>query len=219
MTPSPAAEVPIVVPEPALVLLAGVAGCGKSTFAARHFGATEVVSSDGCRALVADDPNDQRASGDAFKLLHTLVAMRLKRRRLVTVVDATNLRRRDRRPFVRRAQRVGTPAVLVVLDVPVEVCIERDLIRTERTVGEPELHRQRAALETSLEHIADEGFYGAYVLGPDEITAARLVRVPFQPAEPLPAGHPAVAPTGAFGTAADGSSPSTSRASKDSSVR
>lgn len=184
-------EVPIVVPEPALVLVAGVAGCGKSTFAARHFSATEIVSSDHCRALVADDPNDQRASGDAFRLLHTLVAMRLKRRSLVTVVDATSLRRRDRRPFVRRAQAKGAPAVLIVLDVPIEVCIERDRVRADRTVGEQELHRQRAALEQSLERIADEGFYATYVLGSEAIAAARLTRVPFQAAEPLPADHPA----------------------------
>jgi predicted kinase len=186
------ADVPIVVPEPALVVLAGVAGCGKSTFAARHFSGTEVVSSDRCRALVADDANDQRASADAFRLLHTLVAMRLKRRGLVTVVDATNLRRRDRRPYVRRAQRVGTPVVLVALDVPIGDCIERDRVRSERTVGESELRRQRAALEQSLEQVPEEGFYGAYVLGSEEIIAARIVRTPFQPAEPLPAGHPAL---------------------------
>ena len=41
----------IAVPELSLVVLVGVSGSGKSTFAARHFKPTEVVSSDACRAL------------------------------------------------------------------------------------------------------------------------------------------------------------------------
>jgi len=47
----------IAVPELSLVVLIGVSGSGKSTFAAQHFKATEVVSSDVCRGLVADDEN------------------------------------------------------------------------------------------------------------------------------------------------------------------
>lgn len=180
-------EIPLVVPRPSLVLLAGVAGCGKSTFAARHFRPTEVVSSDTCRALVADDPNDQRASGDAFAVLQLIVERRLKRRHLVTVVDATNLRRRDRRPFVRRAQGRGVPVVAVVLDIPLALCIERDRARTERHVGEASLRRQREALEHGLEALPDEGLYAAYVLrSPADVDGVVLHRVPFQPAEPLP---------------------------------
>jgi protein phosphatase len=42
-------------PEPSLVVLVGASGSGKSSFAARHFAPTEVISSDFCRGLVADD--------------------------------------------------------------------------------------------------------------------------------------------------------------------
>ncbi|MFD7001091.1 AAA family ATPase [Streptomyces mirabilis] len=45
-----------------LVVLIGASGSGKSTFARRHFKPTEVISSDFCRGLVADDENDQSAS-------------------------------------------------------------------------------------------------------------------------------------------------------------
>ena len=43
-------------------MLIGVTGSGKSTFARTHFKPTEVISSDFCRGLVADDENDQSAT-------------------------------------------------------------------------------------------------------------------------------------------------------------
>ena len=54
------------VPELCLVVLVGTSGSGKSTFAATHFVATEVVSSDECRAMVSDDANDQGALGHPY---------------------------------------------------------------------------------------------------------------------------------------------------------
>ena len=57
------------VPELSLVVLVGASGSGKSTFARKHFKPTEVLSSDFCRGLVADDENDQSATDDAFELL------------------------------------------------------------------------------------------------------------------------------------------------------
>jgi hypothetical protein len=80
----------ITVPEFSLVLLIGASGSGKSTFARRHFRPTEIVSSDVRRGLVADDENDQAATPDAFALLHAMLDLRLKRRRL-TMVDALRL--------------------------------------------------------------------------------------------------------------------------------
>ncbi len=60
-----------------LVVLVGATGSGKSTFAAKHFKPTEVLSSDFCRGLVADDENDQSASRDAFDVLHHIAGKRL----------------------------------------------------------------------------------------------------------------------------------------------
>src|ERR1035441_7801348 len=54
------------IPEMALVVLVGVSGSGKSTFARRHFEPFEVLSSDFCRGLVSGDENDQPATRDAF---------------------------------------------------------------------------------------------------------------------------------------------------------
>src|SRR5437016_1758257 len=84
----------ISVPELSLVLMVGASGCGKSTFARRHFKSTEVLSSDFCRGLVADNENDQTATTDAFAALHFIASRRLARGKL-TVVDATNVQMRS----------------------------------------------------------------------------------------------------------------------------
>jgi protein phosphatase len=67
----------IKIPELSLVVLIGISGSGKSSFAGRHFRPTEVISSDFCRALVSDDENDQGATGDAFDVLGFIAAKRL----------------------------------------------------------------------------------------------------------------------------------------------
>jgi hypothetical protein len=68
----------IAIPELSLVVLIGASGSGKSTFAARHFKHTEMLSSDFCRGLVTDDENDQSATRAAFEALHFIAGTRLE---------------------------------------------------------------------------------------------------------------------------------------------
>ncbi|MDQ1645000.1 MAG: hypothetical protein QOJ50_1184, partial [Cryptosporangiaceae bacterium] len=103
------------VPELSLVVLVGVSGSGKSTFAARHFAPTQVLSSDYCRGLVADDPNDQAATGDAFDVLGYIAGKRLRAGRL-TVVDATNVQPEARRSLIELAREYDVLPVAIVLD-------------------------------------------------------------------------------------------------------
>lgn len=93
----------IKIPELCLVMLVGPSGSGKSSFAAKHFLATEVLSSDWCRGLVADDENDQGATKEAFAVLHYIARTRLLGGRL-TVVDATNVQMEARKPLVQLAK-------------------------------------------------------------------------------------------------------------------
>ncbi|MGB8196543.1 MAG: AAA family ATPase, partial [Acidimicrobiales bacterium] len=86
----------IKVPELSLVVLIGVSGSGKSSFAAKHFLPTEVLSSDFCRGLVSDDQNNQAATQDAFEILGYIAGKRLAAGRL-TVVDATSVQPESRR--------------------------------------------------------------------------------------------------------------------------
>ena len=84
----------IEIPDFALIVLIGASGSGKSTFAARHFKPTEIISSDYCRGLVSDDETDQSATADAFDPGARHRGNRLKRP-ASTVIDATNVRAAD----------------------------------------------------------------------------------------------------------------------------
>ncbi len=121
-------------PDPSLVVLIGPSGCGKSSFARAHFAPTEVISSDFCRGLVADDENDQAATSDAFAVLHFIAGRRLAQPRF-TVVDATNVQREARRPLIELAKQHDLFPVAIVLDVPEAICQERNRSRPDRNFG------------------------------------------------------------------------------------
>ncbi|MFC3999837.1 polynucleotide kinase-phosphatase [Nocardiopsis sediminis] len=160
------------VPEMGLVVLIGVSGSGKSTFAARHFRPTQVVSSDFCRGAVSDDENDQSASADAFALLHHIVATRL-RRGLLTVVDATNVQPQSRAQLVRIAKEHDVLCTAIVLDVPQRLARERNEGRPDRDFGPQVITRQTRDLKRNLKRLSKEGFRTVHVLnGPDEIDSA-----------------------------------------------
>ncbi|MFF4284862.1 polynucleotide kinase-phosphatase [Streptomyces sp. NPDC001633] len=165
------------VPDLSLVVLVGATGSGKSTFAARHFKATEVISSDFCRGLVSDDENDQSASSDAFDVLHFIVGKRLAAGRL-TVVDATNVQSEARTQLVRLAREHDVLPVAIVLDVPEQVCAERNATRADRA-GLPRrvIQRHQRELRRSLRHLEREGFRKVHHLrGQAEADAAEVVR-------------------------------------------
>ncbi|MHB8506365.1 MAG: polynucleotide kinase-phosphatase, partial [Acidimicrobiales bacterium] len=166
------------IPELCLVALVGVSGSGKSSFAARHFARTEVLSSDFCRGLVTDDENDQPVTEAAFEVLHFVAGKRLAAGRLV-VVDATNVQPEARKSLVALAKGHHVFAVAVVLDVPEAVCAERNAARPDRSFGPHVLRNQRSQLRRSLGNLRREGFHRNWVLhGVDEIDAAVIERVP-----------------------------------------
>ena len=121
------------IPDLAVVALVGATGSGKTTFARQHFKPTEILSSDHCRGLVSDDDNDQRASDDAFDLLYTIARKRLARR-LLTVVDATNVQADSRRHVLALAREYHAIPVAIVLDVGAKLCLERTRNRFETAI-------------------------------------------------------------------------------------
>ncbi len=164
------------VPADALVLLVGVAASGKSTFAARHFAPTEVLSSDTLRAVISDDPSAQGATDDAFDLLHRILALRLRRGRL-TVIDATNVEAWARAELLAVARTHRRPAVAIVLDLPLPVILERNAARPDPRPPPAALRRQHRWLHDALRSLADEGFVAVhYLRDVAEIDSARIER-------------------------------------------
>jgi predicted kinase len=156
-----------------MVVLVGPSGCGKSTFAARHFRSTQVLSSDEMRAIVADDPGDQSATDAAFELLHTALALRLARRR-TAVVDATNVERWARERLLAVARRVGRPALAIVLALPLETCLARNLARADARPAAA-IRRQHRWMLDSLASLPDEGFERVCVLDTEEAVATTTI--------------------------------------------
>lgn len=159
-----------------LVVLVGASGSGKSTFARRHFKPTEIISSDFCRGLVADDENDQSASGDAFDVLHYIAGKRLAAGRR-TVVDATSVQQESRRQLIELARTYDVLPIVIVLDVPEEVCAERNAARTDRAeMPRRVIQRHIRELRRSLRQLEREGFRKVHVLrGVAEVENASVV--------------------------------------------
>ena len=168
----------LTIPELSLVVLIGPSGCGKSTFARKHFMPTEVMSSDGFRALVSDDENDQSSTDDAFAALHFVAGRRLARAKL-TVIDATNVQPEARKPLVALAREYHVLPVAIVLDLPERVCHERNRSRPDRDFGPHVIRNQRSQLRRSLRGLGREGFRHVHVLkSQEEVDAAVIARQP-----------------------------------------
>ena len=168
----------ISVPELCLVALIGPSGSGKSTFAATHFMPTEVVSSDACRAMVADDSNDQAATPDAFALLNFITATRLRAGRL-TVIDATSVQTQARKSLVELARAHDCLPAAIVLNIPEALCLARNESRPDRQFGARVVRQQASQLRRSIRGLKREGFRYVYVLNsPEEVEAATIERVP-----------------------------------------
>ena len=164
------------IPEYCLVVLVGASGSGKSTFAGKHFAATEVISSDACRAMVSDDATDQSATVEAFEVLEFIARKRLAARRL-TVVDATNVRPEDRAKLVRLAREFHAFAVAIVFDLPERVCQDRNAQRPDRDFGPRVVHNHVRLLRRSLKRLGREGFrYRFQFRAEAEVVAAVVER-------------------------------------------
>ena len=143
-------------PDPALVVLVGASGSGKSAWAAEHYRPDEVVSSDRLRAVVGSGEHDLDASDDAFALLDQIVAARL-RRGLTAVVDTLGLDPARRRGYLEIARASGMPAVVVLVDTDPAQCRRRNRAR-DLPVPAPVLDVQLRRMRASVTEIPDEGW-------------------------------------------------------------
>lgn len=168
----------IELPEPCLVVLVGPAGSGKTTFAMRHFGPAEVVSSDALREVITGDAGDQSANRAVFAALHREVARRLEAGSSA-VVDATNVEHHARRALLGLGARSEVAVVAVVLDLSLAETLARNGRRSGRPVPADvvERHHRRLARDLAARTMEGEGFTAVHVLvGADAIDSVAVRR-------------------------------------------
>jgi alkanesulfonate monooxygenase SsuD/methylene tetrahydromethanopterin reductase-like flavin-dependent oxidoreductase (luciferase family)/predicted kinase len=166
----------VLLPDSALVVLVGASGSGKSTWAAQHYRATEVVSSDALRAVVGSGEADLDASTDAFALLDRIVAARL-RRGLTVVVDTLGLDAAFRRSLLDAARAAGMPGAAVLFDTPGAVCRGRNAQR-DRPVPARVLDQQVSRAAQAARPLAAEGWDAVLIVRGEGDAATPSVAAP-----------------------------------------
>jgi len=139
-------------PRGTVVLAIGLPGSGKSAWFKRHN--ITPLSTDLLRALLFDDPTEQRFQDLIFSNLRSMLKARLIARRPMNYVDATNLTPHERHGWIKLAKDYGYEVQAVFFDVPVEVCLERNRKR-ERVVPEDVMRRMAGKLKPPT---FEEGF-------------------------------------------------------------
>jgi predicted kinase len=162
--------------DPTLVVLVGAAGSGKSTFATRQFGPSEIVSSDAFREILTGDAADQRATKTAFSIIHREVSKRLAAGRTV-VVDATNVEHHARRALLTRARLAQARTIAIVFALPRDIVLARNAARSVRVVDPEIVMRHIDRLEAALPTLAEEGFDRVDVLRtPADVDSVEIAR-------------------------------------------
>ncbi len=171
---APVAPLVIEYPATALVVLVGPSGAGKSTFSARRFKASQIIASDQCRVMIADDAATQAINDDTFALLSHWLELRLRHRRF-TVVDSTALKPHARESLQELAQAHQVPCYALALDVSLDECIRRDARRRNRTVGERVIRRHHAQFEQAKREIArDKSLAGYNILSQSQMETVEI---------------------------------------------
>lgn len=173
-------------PAPSLVVLVGPGSAGKTTWAAEHFAANEIVSSDALRAMAGTGSDDQQAGTAAFALLEQIVDERL-RRGITTVIDTLGYDEQRRTSWIERAHDAAIPAYAVLFETPGVECERRNAAR-DRPIPKTVLRKQISRFAKEAEAVADEGFDAVLTEQTIAVVAPQFIQE--QPAETaVEAGH------------------------------
>jgi predicted kinase len=165
----------LAIPANALVMLVGASGSGKSAWAARWFTETQIVSSDRCRALVADDEANQAATPQAFAVFHEIIRSRLELGRLA-VADSTALSDFARHRLRETASRAGAPIHALVFCTPPNVLLRHNSRRARRVPEDLILRHAAELRELVISGLfAEEGYDAVHLLFHPELPRPVMV--------------------------------------------
>lgn len=129
-------------------MLVGLPGSGKSTWAARQRQAV-VLSSDAIRHLLSGDETNQNIHRAVFATMRYLLRQRLALGPGVTILDATHVERKWRKPWLRLAAAQGVAIEAVYFDTPLEICLKQNQARPRQVPAEA-IRAMAAKLEPPL---------------------------------------------------------------------
>ena len=168
----------VTIPELSLVLLIGPVGSGKSTFAARHFRSSEVLSLDAVQAMIADGDTDEGAREAAWGALAELAARRMEWGKL-TVIDADLVPAARRQTLLQLAAEHHYIASAFVFAIPEPTCQIWNGQRPGSSVSPHRVSQHHEQLRVGEEALADEGFRHMFrFASADELNAVEVNRLP-----------------------------------------
>ena len=133
-------------------MLIGIPGSGKSTWAQAQD--CTILSSDDMRRLLSGDESNQNIHGKVFAAMRHLLRTRLEIGSSPTILDATNLRRKDRKQWLRLIDKYGAVAEAVYFEIPLKLALKRNA-RRARVVPEEVIEQMFHRLQPPTEA---EGF-------------------------------------------------------------
>lgn len=115
-----------------LIMLVGLPGAGKSTYAQGLKEKGYIIhSSDAIREELTGNINEQAHNEEVFYILHSRVKEDLKKGKGV-VYDATSLNRKKRKAFLDELRSIQCKKTCVIVMTPYEVCLAQNYARTRQ---------------------------------------------------------------------------------------